>query len=291
MAIFFSTTIGDSKSYAKVTSALWLMKFKQKSGICPGKLLQRALETNVSPSSRSLNADSAGPSASHSPNGISPTSPDKLSPFSGGLNTEENFNGHYMDSYLDITQNCRQTESQSTTSLSSGFADMVPSSFSGGPSSASTPDTLSPDTNSTSLMLSQHSRLPPPSTSSNGHAAKSSRCLASNPPSQNTVTLTPKHNQPLSAPSPTHNSPIPDRQFFDYAIDATTSSPQLYHPSGNGSTHQSLPSTTPNDMSCGLSSPHSTLGPPRKMMHAGPSTHCSVSSLLHRKVYSIRKST
>jgi hypothetical protein len=72
---------------------------------------------------------------------------------------------------------------------------------------------------------------------------------------QNTEALTPKHNQPMSAPPPALDSPNHEDPSLPYSLDAATSSPQLHHRSSNGSIHHSLPSTTPNHPSSGLCSP------------------------------------
>jgi len=72
-ARFFATTVGNNESHLKTNSTSWLEKFKQKNGIGGAKLTRRASETNISDSG-SLNPDSAGGSASQTPNGISPTS-------------------------------------------------------------------------------------------------------------------------------------------------------------------------------------------------------------------------
>jgi hypothetical protein len=256
-ARFFAATVGNSESHVKANSTSWLEKFKQKNGISGGKLLRRASETNISTTS-SLNPDSAGPSASQTPNGVSPTSPDEmLSPLSGSK-SEEQIKGE-IDGYLDFGHNYRHSNSQSTTSLSSGFTDTAPSSFSGGPTSPATPFAFSPDTTCAPFMPSQHSRLPPPSNIFQRPRSQAFPMLGIDPsyisPPQTSEPLTPKYNQPVTAPSSaldtTHHEDTP----LPFGVDTGVSSPQLHHRSSNGSMVPPLSSSTPNHPSSALSSP------------------------------------
>jgi len=260
-ARFFAATVGNSESHVKANSTSWLEKFKQKNGIGGGKLLRRASETNISTSS-SLNPDSAGPSASHTPNGISPTSPELLSPLSSSKN-EESIKAEGLNDYLDFGHNYRHSNSQSTTSLSSGFTDTAPSSFSGGPTSPATPFAFSPDTTCAPFMPSQHSRLPPPTNIFQRPRSQTFPMLGIDPSyissPQTTEPLTPKYNQPVTAPPSALDSPNHDENPLPAWIEPAVS-PVLHHRSSNGSmVHPN--SGTPNHPSSGLSSPPSSSNP------------------------------
>lgn len=243
-ARFFATTVGNNESHLKTSSASWLEKFKQKNGIGGAKLTRRASETNISDSG-SLNPDSAGHSASQTPNGISPTSPSALpspSPLSA-TKSDDDLKGDGLNSYFGHG-GYRHSNSQSTTSLSSVFTDPAPSSFSAGPTSPTTPFAFSPENNSSAWMPSQQSRLPPPG-SNNFQRPRSQTfpMLGIDPSfisSQTSEPLTPKY-LPVTAPSsaldsPMHEMPPP------FGMDSAISSPPLHHSSSNGS--MGPPSTT-----------------------------------------------
>src|SRR6266536_205413 len=102
-ARFFATTVGNNESHLKTNSTSWLEKFKQKNGLGGSKLTRRASETNISDSG-SLNPDSNSPSASQTPNGISPTSPSVLpspSPLSG-TKSDDDLKPGSLNSYFDF---------------------------------------------------------------------------------------------------------------------------------------------------------------------------------------------
>jgi hypothetical protein len=265
-ARFFAATVGNNDSHVKANSTSWLEKFKQKNGIGAGKLLRRASETNISDSG-SLNPDSAGPSASQTPNGISPTSPGELeSP--GELSaskSHENMKSEVLDNYLDFGSHYRHSNSQSTTSLSSAFTDTAPSSFSGGPTSPTTPFAFSPDTTCAPFMPSQHSRLPPPANFQRPRS-QTFPMLGIDPsyisPPQSADPLTPKYHQghtphqSITAPSSAleQSSNLHDEMPHSFGIDTSiSSSPALHHRSSNGSMAPPS-STTPNLPSSALSS-------------------------------------
>lgn len=242
-ARFFATTVGNNESHLKTNSTSWLEKFKQKNGLGGSKLTRRASETNISDSG-SLNPDSNGPSASQTPNGISPTSPSVLpspSPLSG-TKSDDDLKPGSLNSYFDFghaSGGYKHSNSQSTTSLSSAFTDTAPSSFSAGPTSPTTPFTFSPDTNTGSWMPSQQQRLPPPG-SNNFQRPRSQTfpMLGIDPSfisSQSDQALTPKYNnQPLTAPSSALDSPIHEMPP-PFGMDSAISSPPLHHSSSNGS--------------------------------------------------------
>lgn len=260
-ARFFATNVNNNDGYQKINSTSWLEKFKQKNGIGGAKLMRRASETNISDSG-SLNPDSAGPSASQTPNGISPTSPGELvSP--GSLTpskNEDNMKSEVLDNYLDFGHHYRHSNSQSTTSLNSAFTETAPSSFSGGPTSPSTPFAFSPDTTCAPFMPSQHSRLPPP-TNFQRPRSQTFPMLGIDPSyispnSQINDPLTPKYHQPMTAPPSALESPIQDGLAHPFGMDSAISSnsPALHHRSSNGSMAPPS-STTPNLSSSALSSP------------------------------------
>ncbi|OWO98517.1 hypothetical protein B2J93_2252 [Marssonina coronariae] len=146
-------------SHLKSNSAAWLEKFKQKNKIGGAKITRRASETNVSDSS--LNPESAGPSTSQTPNGTSPISPRGIpspSPLSA-THSEEDLNLERRDGVRYSAQEnggYRQSNSQSTTSLSSAFDT--------GPASPTTPFTFSPDSGNSWLPLEAAQNPPPGST-------------------------------------------------------------------------------------------------------------------------------
>ena len=258
-ARFFATTVGNNESHVKTNSTSWLEKFKQKNGIGFSKLTRRASETNISDSG-SLNPDSAGPSASQTPNGISPTSPGGLpspSPLSAAKSDEEHKSDSLNSYFGQGHGGYRHSNSQSTTSLSSVYTDTGPSSFSGGPTSPTTPFTFSPDNNSGSWMPTQHSRLPLPGNQpgSNFQRPRSQTfptLHGIDPAFISTHTqdpLTPKYNMPATAPSSALDSPIHELPN-PYGLDQAISPHTLHHSSSNGS--MAPPSNTPGN---GLQSP------------------------------------
>jgi len=237
-ARFFATTVGNNESHLKTNSTSWLEKFKQKNGIGGAKLTRRASETNISDSG-SLNPDSAGGSASQTPNGISPTSPSGLpspSPLSA-TKSDEDLKSESLNGYLEFGQGggYRHSNSQSTTSLSSAFTDTAPSSFSGGPTSPTTPFAFSPDNNSGSWLPSQQARLPPPGNNFQRPRSQTFPMLGIDPSFiQSNEPLTPKYNLPVTAPSSALESPIHEMPP-PFGMDSAISSPPLHHSSSNGS--------------------------------------------------------
>ncbi|TAQ87760.1 hypothetical protein B7494_g3923 [Chlorociboria aeruginascens] len=263
-ARFFATTVGNNESHLKTNSTSWLEKFKQKNGIGAGKLTRRASETNISDSG-SLNPDSTGPSASQTPNCISPTSPAGLashSPLSASKSDDEIKNEN-LNRYLEFGQengSYRHSNSQSTTSLSSVYTDTAPSSFSGGPTSPTTPFAFSPDGSTGSWMPSQHSRLPPPGNSFQRPRSQTFPMLGIDPSfisSQPTDSLTPKFHLPATEPSSALDSPIHE-MAPPFGLDSAISSPPLHHSSSNGSMGPPPSTSTPVT---GLQSPLGSSAP------------------------------
>lgn len=239
-ARFFATTVGNDESHLKTNSASWLEKFKQKNGIGSGRLSRRASETNISDSG-SLNPDSAAPSASQTPNGISPTSPGALpspSPLSATKSTDD-LKSESLNGYLEFGQGnggYKHSNSQSTTSLSSAFTDPQ-GSFSGGPTSPTTPFAFSPDNNSGSWLPSQQARLPPPGSNFQRPRSQTFPMLGIDPSfisSQGSEPLTPKYGLPGTEPSSALESPIHEMPP-PFGMDSAISSPPLHHSSSNGS--------------------------------------------------------
>jgi hypothetical protein len=247
-AMIFANTVGSHDSHLKTNSTSWLEKFKQKNGIVGTQLTRRASETSISDSG-SLKPDSAGGSASQTPNGISPTSPRDLpspSPLSATKSNEE-IKAENLHGFMEFGSGnggYRHSNSQSTTSLSSIFTDTAPSSFSGGPTSPTTPFSFGPD-NSSSWMPSQQSRLPQPGNAFQRPRSQTFPTLGIDPSfisTHSTDPLTPKYNLPVTAPtsaldSPMHEMPPP------FGLDSALSSPTLHHSSSNGS--MAPPSGTP----------------------------------------------
>ncbi|TVY45169.1 Major centromere autoantigen B [Lachnellula subtilissima] len=237
-ARFFATTVGNDESHLKTNSASWLEKFKQKNGIGSGRLSRRASETNISDSG-SLAPDSAGPSASQTPNGISPTSPGALpspSPLSATKSSDD-LRSESLNGYIDFGQGnggYKHSNSQSTTSLSSNFTDPQPS-FSGGPTSPSTPFAFSPDNNSASWLPSQQARLPPAGNNFQRPRSQTFPMLGIDPSfiSSQSEPLTPKYN--LSGTEPTSAIESPIHEMPPFGMDSAISSPPLHHSSSNGS--------------------------------------------------------
>jgi len=258
-ARFFAHTVGNNESHLKANSQSWLEKFKQKNGIGCAKLSRRASETNISDSG-SHGLDSASHSASHTPSGISPSSPVELaSPLSlTASKSEENIRGEALDSYLDFGQahEYRHSNSQSTTSLSSAFTD-TPTPFSAGGTSPPTPFSFSPDASCSPFMPTLHSsRLPPP-TAFQRPRSQTFPMLGIDPSymttqmtqQHNIESMTPKYHQPLTAPQSALDSPLNEDMPPPFGIDSTLSQPVLHHRSSHSSiVHSStgtpaLPST------------------------------------------------
>ncbi|KAI9806364.1 MAG: hypothetical protein M1825_006479 [Sarcosagium campestre] len=135
-ARFFATTVGNSDSHAKINSGTWLEKFKQKNNLAGAKSSKKSREATEAEGG----AIAETSSASHTPSGISPTSPGGVlspSPMSAtksqdGLKTES------PDSYMDFS-GFKLSNSHSATSLSSVFTDTAPSSYSADPHSPPSP--------------------------------------------------------------------------------------------------------------------------------------------------------
>jgi hypothetical protein len=117
------------------------------------------------------------------------------------------------------------------------FTDTAPSSFSGGPTSPTTPFAFSPDNNSGSWMPSQQARLPPPGNNFQRPRSQTFPMLGIDPSfisSQSNEPLTPKYNLPVTAPSSALESPIHEMPP-PFGMDSAISSPPLHHSSSNGS--------------------------------------------------------
>lgn len=261
--LFGTTAIGNTENQVKISSASWLEKFKQKNGIGKSKLIRRISDANISDSG-SLNLESANTStsqtsASQTPNGISPTSPTELaSPSSlSCAKSNEDLRCDTFNSAIDFgagNGGYRHSNSQSTTSLSSIFTDtLAPGSFSGGPTSPTTPFSFSPDS-ANSWLPYQHSRLPIPG---NFQRPRSQTFPTLGIDPSFTLThgitepLTPKYH-PVTAPSSALDSPMHEMSH-PFGLDSAISSPILHHSSSNGS--MAPPSGTPIMGSSAPSSP------------------------------------
>ncbi|KAI9740649.1 MAG: hypothetical protein M1818_004613 [Claussenomyces sp. TS43310] len=261
-AKFFATTVGNNESHLKANSTSWLEKFKQKNGIGSAKLLRRASETTASECG-SLNLDSAGPSASDTPSGISPSPPSELaSPLSLSAPVGDENRKESIDGFFDFGNghNYQHSNSQSTTSLSSALEDTAASSFSAGPTTPSTPFTFSSDTACTPFMPSQHSRLPPPNNFQRPRS-QTFPTLDIDPsyisPPQSSESMTPKFHQPATAPASALNSEdMPPPFGIDSAISSSTAA--LHRRSSNGSLHRQTRTPVLTSCSTGLASPVQT---------------------------------
>ncbi|KAJ5042798.1 uncharacterized protein L3040_004191 [Drepanopeziza brunnea f. sp. 'multigermtubi'] len=251
-ARYFAANIHpNADSHLKTNSAAWLEKFKQKNKLGGAKLTRRASETNISDSG-SLNPESAGPSsASQTPNGISPKSPSGLpspSPVSA-TKSEEDLKSDNMDEYFAKENGgYRHSNSRSTTSLSSAFTDTAPSSFSGGPTSPTTPFAFSSDQGGSWLPSQQALLSLPPGNGFQRPRSQTFPTLGIDPSfisSQNDEPLTPKYNVPVTSPSSALDSPIHEMPH-PFGMDSAISSPplhSLHHSSSNGSMAPPQPGT------------------------------------------------
>ncbi|RAL59507.1 hypothetical protein DID88_006620 [Monilinia fructigena] len=282
-ARFFATTVGNNESHLKTNSTSWLEKFKQKNGI--GNLRRRASAADIGSLSErmAINIDSSKSSGSRTSNVVSPSSP-LQSPLSlASAKSSEDLRSHHMhdslNSYFDFTQAPsykQHSNSHSTASLSSAFTDNNPSSFSGGPTSPTTPFAFSPDGSSGSWMPSQQSRVTPQLTNnenSNTGENLNNEMDANNPgsnfqrprsqtfptlaidpsfiASQGTDPMTPKYNLPDTAPSSAVESPVHELGP-PFGLDSAVSPRSLHHSSSNSSMAHPPASLTPIS---GLQSP------------------------------------
>ncbi|KAI9758352.1 MAG: hypothetical protein M4579_003091 [Chaenotheca gracillima] len=203
-ARFFATTVGNSDSHVKINSSTWLEKFKMKNNIAGAKSHKKSIDAADSDSF--FNGDAS--SASHTPNGISPTSPPGMtspSPISS-VQSHDSAKTESPDSYLDFARGFRLANSQSNTSLSSVFTDNAHSPFSGGPTSPTSPF-FSPDPNcGPSPFIPQHAQLPPMSNNFSRPRSQTFPTLGIDPsyisPPTSSEPLTPKYmHQPTACPT------------------------------------------------------------------------------------------
>ena len=244
-ARFFATTVGNSDSHIKINNTSWLEKFKQKNHI-GGLKSRRNSETHDSESG--LTADPS--SSSHTPSGISPTSPHGLpspSPMSS-TKSQESGKTESPDSYLDFSQGFRLSSSQSATSLSSMFTETTPSSFSAGATSPTSPFFgADPAAGSGSFLPSQQARLPPLSAANNPYNRPRSQTFPLVTLDPNYSMSTPPSSEPLTPKYLTHgafDSPLSEMPPPSLSIDATISPPPPPHhsPSGAGLPQPPTPS-------------------------------------------------
>ncbi|MCJ1357270.1 MAG: hypothetical protein MMC33_007266 [Icmadophila ericetorum] len=266
-ARFFATTVGSSESHLKMNSNSWLEKFKQKNHLLGCKPPKTA-EGNESDGTNGLNPDSN--SGSQTPNGISPVSPPAIgspSPISPNRGREGGKNGS-PDSYLDFSSSYRHTHSQSATSLASCFSETTaPSSFSGGPTSPTSPF-FSPDPNSGSFSPAQHSQM------MNIAAANTARPRSQTFPligvetgfmSNSHEPLTPKYLQQIMA-SPALETPVEELSEHTLSLDSSVQHSHNQHSTG---------SSTPNQNS----SPSSMAPPPLPSSTSTPATSNTTSPI------------
>ncbi|ESZ97599.1 hypothetical protein SBOR_2000 [Sclerotinia borealis F-4128] len=287
-ARFFATTVGNNESHLKTNSTSWLEKFKQKNGI--SNLRRRASAADIGSLSErmAININSSRGLGSRKSSGVSPASPLQSPLPLASAKSSEDLRSHHMhdslNSYFDFTQTAsykQHSTSHSTVSLSSAFTDNNPSSFSGGPTSPTTPFSFSPDGSSGSWMPSQQSRVTQQSTNNgNGNSILSitgedlNNGMDSNTPasnfqrprsqtfptlaidpsfiaSQGTDPMTPKYNLPDTAPSSAVESPVHELGP-PFGLDSAISPRSLHHSSSNSSMAPPPASLTPIS---GLQSP------------------------------------
>jgi len=189
-------------------------------------MTRRASETNLPDhGSRKLHS-SNGDSASHTPNGISPTSPNlpaSPSPLSSTRGDDE-IKSEGPNSYFNLnSENNRykHSNSQSTTSFSS----------------PTTPFSFSPPQNPQPWPSSIHGRNLPPNNAFQRPRSQTFPMLGIDPSfisTQNNEPLTPKYNIPVTAPPSALDSPMHE-MAPPYGMDSAMSSPHLHHSSSNGS--------------------------------------------------------
>lgn len=284
-ARFFAATVGNNESHLKTNSTSWLEKFKQKNGI--GHPRRRASAADIGSLSErmAINIDSSERSGSRTSNGVSPASPLQSPLLLASAKSSEDLRSHHMhdslNSYFDFTQTAsykHHSNSHSTASLSSAFTDNNAASFSGGPTSPTTPFAFSPDGSTGSWMPSRQSRVTPQPKNDENENSNSGENLnsgmdLSNPAcnfqrprsqtfptlaidpsfiaSQGTDPMTPKYNLPDTAPSSAAESPVHELGP-PFGVDSAISPRSLHHSSSNSSLRPPLASLTPIS---GLQSP------------------------------------
>ena len=132
-ARFFASTVGSTDCTAKVNSATWLEKFKQKNHLMGNKARKGSDASDIA-------YDNAHSSGNGTPNGLSPISPAGYIPstLSHAQSSEKLKSDSSPDSYADFSGLYKHSQAQSATSLASGYTDATaPSSFS--PQSPSSP--------------------------------------------------------------------------------------------------------------------------------------------------------
>lgn len=153
-ARFFATTVGSQECHAKVDSAAWLEKFKQKNSL-PGAKPRKRSDANDSDGGVGMHLDTK--SGSQTPNAISPLSPDEPTPTSA---LEKDQSPH---DYMDFAY--RHAHSESATSLASCLSDNTvgSSSFTDAGLRSPTSPFFSPDTSCgpSPFIPAQQPRLPP----------------------------------------------------------------------------------------------------------------------------------
>lgn len=200
-ARFFSTTVGNSESHLKANSTSWLEKFKQKNNLMGAK----SRKNSIAEESEASNP----PSNTQTPNGISPTSPSGVaSPSPVALTatkSEDNLKSESPDTYLDFSSGHRPFHSQSNTSLSSVFTDTAASSFSGGPTSPTSPF-FTPDSACGPSPFIPQGRIPSGSGNFQRPRSQTFPMLGIDPtyisPPTSSEALTPKYLNPTALDSP-----------------------------------------------------------------------------------------
>lgn len=243
-ARFFAHTVGSSECHAKVKSAAWLEKFKQKNSLLGAKPVTGVSDMN----DMDLGEDIPGihnthpNSGSETPNALSPTSPDIA------VKSEQ------ADGYMDFSASYRPSHSESATSLISCYSETtVSTSFSPDLRSPTSPF-FSPDSSCgpSPLIPSQSSRLP-------RLASAASRPRRQTFPAVGAGTFVPepgseapplRYTQSTMA-VPTLESPLEEMDDSSLGIDTTM------HPSSQPASHQTTPimPSSPSSMALPLQNP------------------------------------
>lgn len=254
-ARFFATTVGSQECHAKVKSAVWLEKFKQKNQLLGAKACKGS---DANEPDGGLQPEPK--SGSETPSGISPISPGGL--LSGSpIHGQDEMKTNTLTSYVDFAANYRHSHSQSATSLDSAYSDTVVSTFSSELRSPASPF-FSPASSCgpSPCMPSQQSRLPALASTSTLRPRRGTFPTISAEPSYMTPPgssepSTPKYSQQSMA-TPALESPMEEMEESPLGIDTTIQQ----HPRHNASAN--APNLT--------NSPASMAPPPNPTISASP---------------------
>lgn len=126
-ALFFASTCGCPEGKEKVLTASWLEKFKTKNSLLGAKCRKGSVGgiRSGSNSPIRINTDSAGESAAHSPNRISPSSPNGLGSPLSPTQSADNIKKEPNDEVPELAGGYEHGHSKSTTSLDTTSVGMT----------------------------------------------------------------------------------------------------------------------------------------------------------------------